>query len=72
MYPDAFRLLVENIPSITPEDVREYAKRICGIFAHFKANFDADNFLCVYMNSTTMRLTKASLRQVIDELQSKY
>jgi hypothetical protein len=72
MYPDVFRMLVEHLPKITPDDAKNYSRQISALFAEFKAKFDAECYFAVYMNSTVMRFTRSCLRDIIHELSCKY
>ena len=71
MYPDVFRMLVEHLPSITPDDAKNFSRMVSGIFASFKEDFAVEAYFGVF-NPKALKKAETYLRWIMYELSRRY
>lgn len=62
---------MENLPEITPDDVKKYSRKIAGVFEWFKSAFKQRVLSGGYVFDLKKQC-ESDVRDVMDELSSKY
>lgn len=71
MYPDVFRMVVEHLPSITPDDARNFSRAVSGIFSTFKEDFAVEAYFGAF-NPKALKKAETYLRWMMHELSRRY